>query len=869
MSSRPIHELTVEELEKRVEFHDHQYFHLHSPLISDEDYDLLVRRLKQLRPESPVLQRVGGATPGRDQFGRKVEHAHPMLSLDKCYSPAEFESWLKMVARSIKVLAENAAGSVPGQYAPWALLEKEDDLLRAMLPQEVLVSPKVDGVAASLRYGVDGALEQAATRGNGLVGEDFTINARAIQGIPLQLSVGSLEVRGEVHMRNSVFRERYAQSFSNPRNLTAGTLKQKESSREQLLDLTFAAYDLQGLELETEEQKVQRLAELGFLPVESIRMAAAEVPAFYERALANRSAWDFDADGIVMKLNDSSLQGPLGITAHHPRWAIAYKFQGDTGFSTLKGVEWSVSRSGIITPVATVDPVFLSGAQVSRCSLHNIARFAQHQLRLGDEVQVTRRGGVIPNLEASLGGGDELVEVPGICPSCGAETTLLAPQVFVAGYRTSRDPDEQELDALWKRQKYLGDSIVLASPMDAVNIVSRRNGDVAFKEALTWKTQGFKNQEEKEAAMTKKKAVTTRISSLPGAQFASCALYVFLVTDSNSAFSREVAGRVQAWATSRKVSVRVLELSMPADAETESGREWAEKLSDNLLMCSHPAACPGSRMGLLEYFIKTMGVDDFGEKLIETLFRSGLLREREDFYKLKLEDLLALDRVGEILGRKLLDNVAAASRVDLATFLESLGIPALARQVSSQLASRFSSIDEILGLSEESMDPPPPPRSKPTRGVKTATPEKKEAWQENIAFSIAHQVVQGLRKERTAIEGLLRHVTLVEPSINSTQALTGHPLSGKSVVFTGKMAQLQRKEAQEKVRACGGLTPEDVTKDLDILVIGDEGSPLFGAGTKGNKQKKADKLVASGASLRIISESDFLKLLEEKSGPFD
>ena len=223
MRDKPIGEMTVEELERELEYHDYQYWALDSPIIPDEEYDLLVRRLTELRPDSPVLSRVGGGDLDPVAFGNKVAHPRPMLSLDKCYGDEDYGRWLDFVARTIKDQVEGAVSGVL-----------------------VSVSPKVDGVAAAVRYDADGELKVAATRGDGRVGEDFTLNARLIKGIPWQVVRGDIEVRGEVFMARSVFDEKYRDAFSNPRNLTAGTLKQKESSREQLLDLTFYAYDLMG-----------------------------------------------------------------------------------------------------------------------------------------------------------------------------------------------------------------------------------------------------------------------------------------------------------------------------------------------------------------------------------------------------------------------------------------------------------------------------------------------------------------------------------------------------------------------------------------------------------------------------------------------
>ena len=420
-SDERLKEMSAPELEAELRHHNHLYWDLNQPEIADYDYDRLVNRLRAVRPDSPVLEEMGpteaaAALP-------EVRHEAPMLSLDKCYADAELESW-----------AEKLEG-------------------------EVLVMPKMDGIAASLRYDEKGRLQLAATRGNGQVGEDFTANARTIGDIPGKIATAEgpgpsgadrgrgqlsllkphggddiaatarrgIEVRGEVYMRLSVFGG-YAEQFSNPRNLAAGAIKHKDSQRCRDYKLSFAAYDLLGTELSSEEEKMGRLTKLGFHPVTWELARRAELRAAYERFAARRSELDFEIDGVVFKANLVAEQRRLGSTAHHPRYAMAYKFQGDSGQSVLRLVEWSVARSGAITPVAHIDPVTLSGAQVSRASLHHpgfLSKLGLLHQPYGAKLVVTRRGGVIPKVEfvaepaPAATEGAETIELPTVCPSCG------------------------------------------------------------------------------------------------------------------------------------------------------------------------------------------------------------------------------------------------------------------------------------------------------------------------------------------------------------------------------------------------------------------------------------------------------------------
>jgi DNA ligase (NAD+) len=378
--------MSAGELEAAVRHHNQLYWDKAKPEISDYEYDRLVNRLRELRPDSPVLDELGPAA----EPGAEVVHERPMLSLDKCYNDEDLHAW-----------AEKFEG-------------------------EVLVMPKMDGIACSLRYDEKGRLKLAATRGSGTVGEDLTANARTIADIPQKLKGASLEVRGEIYMRLSVFAG-FSGEFSNPRNLAAGAVKHKDPSRCRDYKLSFAAYDLISPELVTEEAKMKQLKALGFAPVDFELVNKKKLREAYELFAGRRSSLDYEIDGVVFKANRLDEQRRLGATAHHPRYAMAYKFQGDSGTTTLSAVEWSVARSGAITPVALIQPVTLSGAEVRRASLHNAGYLVKLGLLgqpPGAQLVVTRRGGVIPHVEfvsepPPAGAKGAKIAFPTKCPSCG------------------------------------------------------------------------------------------------------------------------------------------------------------------------------------------------------------------------------------------------------------------------------------------------------------------------------------------------------------------------------------------------------------------------------------------------------------------
>jgi len=301
-----------------------------------------------------------------------------------------------------------------------------------------VITPKMDGIACSLRYDEQGRLTLAATRGSGTVGDDITANARTIDDIPRRLPRPGLEVRGEIYLKLSVFNA-YSEQFANPRNLAAGAIKNKDPERCRAYGLSFAAYDLLGDDCQSEMQKLARLVGYGFPPVEHQLATKDDLRRAYEAFAARRERLDFEIDGVVFKANDLAEQRRLGATAHHPRHAIAYKFQGDSQTSTLEQVQWSVARTGAITPVARIAPVVLSGATVGRASLHNAGFIEKKGLTLGAQVMVTRRGGVIPNVEFVVEPGDGVVTLPDRCPSCEGEVTAVGDFLYCARPERCRD----------------------------------------------------------------------------------------------------------------------------------------------------------------------------------------------------------------------------------------------------------------------------------------------------------------------------------------------------------------------------------------------------------------------------------------------
>jgi DNA ligase (NAD+) len=388
-----------------------EYWEDNDASLPDPLYDRLVERLRELRPDAAILQSLGEKLPEGDaiaadaiaaippikRLGAAVKHRRSMLSLDKCYTDEELMAWAKK------------------------------------FEGEVMVMPKMDGIACSLRYDRKGKLVVAATRGSGSEGEDITVNVVDVPDVPTQVDFGKrelnddeLEIRGELYMRLSVFRERFAAEYSNPRNLTAGAVKHKERDNQKRHHLSFFAYDLDGFDLVDEREKLDELRRMGF-PSEYCRIVSREEmsAAYREFEEKRASELDYEIDGVVYRTSRASEQRRMGETGHHPRWSIAYKFQGDSGTTALRDVEWSVSRTGTITPVALLEPISLSGAMIGRASLHNLGLFEELGLTQGCTVEVTRRGGVIPKVERVVeAGSGPAYAIPESCPACGGEVEV-------------------------------------------------------------------------------------------------------------------------------------------------------------------------------------------------------------------------------------------------------------------------------------------------------------------------------------------------------------------------------------------------------------------------------------------------------------
>jgi DNA ligase (NAD+) len=656
----------VEKLREEIRRYDYYYYVLNQPLISDAEYDKLFRELLELERQYPELvtpdsptQRVGA--PPAEEFA-SVEHAIPMLSLANCFNDEELEEW--------------------------------DDRVRRMLggePVEYVCEPKLDGLSVELVY-VDGVFTVGSTRGDGRVGEDVTRNLRTIKQVPLRLFPLNgkvprlLEARGEVYMEKEAFRrlneerERAGEPlFANPRNAAAGSLRQLDpnvTASRPLKIFFYAMGRAEGIEIRSQVELLTTFPKLG-LPVNPLWKLCKtldEVKAFYRELLAMRHELPYEADGMVVKVNDFAQREILGEVSRAPRWAIAYKFPAEEATTRVLDIVVQVGRTGALTPVAILEPVEVSGATVSRATLHNEDEIRRKDIRIGDWVIVRRAGEVIPEVVKSIPerrtGAEKEFKMPKRCPACGGP-------------------------------------------------VVRPPGEVAY---------------------------------------------------------------------------RCENLSCPARIK-ESIRHFASR--------------------------RAMDIEGLGEKLVDQLVETGLVRKLSDIYRLKKEDLVNLERMGEKSAQNLLEQIERSKNAGLARLIFALGIRYVGEHLAEVLAEHFPSLEALSNATYEEL---------------IQIPE--------IGPRIAQSIVDFFRNEEN--RKLIQELKELGVKTEAEKPKEG-PLSGKTFVFTGTLSAFTREEARRLVESLGGRVASSVSRKVDYVVVGAD---------PGEKLRKAQEL-----GITILTEEEFRKLV--------
>lgn len=414
--------LQIDNLIDKINYHSDKYYNQDTPEISDFEYDMLMKELIKLEAENPEFKRVdspsnrvGGVA--LDKFDQ-VTHKNPMLSLSNAYSAEDLRDFDRRVR-------EMTDGDV-----------------------EYVVEFKIDGLSVGITY-ENGEFKSAATRGNGIIGEDISKNAMTIKSIPLKIDdKREIIVRGEVYISKENFEkvneyqeEHDLQIFANPRNLAAGSLRQLDSKLTAKRPLDIFVFNLENINeldgIDTHSESLEYLKKLGFSVSENYKICKSidEVIEFIEYWTENRGSLKFDIDGMVVKVNNIEQRNEMGFTAKSPRWAIAYKFPAERKKSKILDIEVEVGRTGTITPTAILEPVRLAGTSVSRATLHNEDFIREKDIKLFDHVIVQKAGDIIPQIvevvkEDRTGEENDFV-MPSVCPECGEPTVRLEGEAAV------------------------------------------------------------------------------------------------------------------------------------------------------------------------------------------------------------------------------------------------------------------------------------------------------------------------------------------------------------------------------------------------------------------------------------------------------
>ncbi|HWQ39785.1 MAG TPA: NAD-dependent DNA ligase LigA [Burkholderiales bacterium] len=658
------------ELRRIIEQANYDYYVKDAPTLPDAEYDRLFRELQELEAKYPALaaadsptQRIGG--PPVSELAA-VRHELPMLSLNNAFDEAEVAAFDRRVREAL-----GAQGDI--EYA---------------------VEPKFDGLAVSLMY-EEGELVLGATRGDGYTGEDVTANLRTVRVIPLRLSGPKLprrlEVRGEVlmfkrdfEMLNRLQRSRGQKEFANPRNAAAGSLRQLDSRVTASRRLTFFAYGL-GVVEDGNVPKTRHSEQLDYLerlrfPVCAERRVVEGVRGllgYYAEMAGRRQKLPYQIDGVVYKVNDLAAQAKLGYVSRAPRFAIAHKYPAEEEITQVIDIDVQVGRTGALTPVARLKPVFVGGVTVTNATLHNEDEIRRKDVRIGDYVIVRRAGDVIPEVVSVVKerrpANARRFHMPDVCPVCGS--------------RVERAQDEA---------------------------VAR---------------------------------------------------------------------------------------------------------------CTAGLYCPAQRKQALLHFAsrRAMDIDGLGEKIVDQLVDRGIVKTPADLYRLSVDTLAGLERMGERSAANLVAAIESSKRTTLARFIYALGIRNVGEATARDLARYFGTLEALMNADEEALQRAP-----------------------DVGPVVASSIVGFFREphNRTVIEALRKAGVRWK---DEPRAAASAPLAGKTFVLTGTLPSLTREQAVERIEAAGGRVSGSVSRKTDYVVVGAD---------PGSKYDKAREL-----GIAVLDEDGLLELL--------
>ena len=798
----------AEDLRRQIERHNYLYYVEAKSVISDKKYDELMKELEAIEAEHPDL--VTADSPTRRVGGEPVEgfeavvHTVPMLSIDNTYSESELREFDQ---RTRKILGQR--------------------------PFHYLVDPKIDGVAVALRY-EEGRLVVAATRGDGHRGDDITSNARAILAIPVNLRgsghPGVLEVRGEIYWPRKAFasyNEKRAkegvEAFANPRNGAAGTLKQLDPKVVAERGLAFLAHGLGGGSEPISNRAsacMRQIAKWG-IPTNRPTKVCDDFNAVVrviQGWQTKRAAAEYETDGMVVKVDELPLRKELGATSKSPRWCIAYKYQAEQAPAVLKDVSFQVGRTGVITPVAHFDPVWLSGTQVSNASLHNFDEIERLDVRIGDTITVQKAGEIIPQVvgvvKDARPSGARLIKPPEQCPSCKAVLEWDKPKLRHTAYRCTNPHCELYLQ---RRQR-------------------------------------IKAQKSADPSVCRKKR-----TCLGCAELGEIVGHMVELRCVNPECPEQLKQQIEFYAGRRQMDIEDLGPAVVAQLvdtglvkhvadlyalQPEQLQEldgFAEKSSQNLVAAIQESKTRGLARVLTSLGIPNVG-HDVAEKLAEKFKGIAALKAasvkdiRDKIWPRSKEAQATTKRMAQSiheffhgeLGRKSLAKVP--EKETLRKQIEALDIPGFkSRKVLDKrvplLEEHFSDVGQLANASQEQ--------------IAEALEERTEISESVYSYLHGEAGEETVRRLQQAGVEMAHHQRVV--------AGMG-PLAGKTVVVTGELENMSREAAEELIREKGGKPSGSVSGKTHYLVVG--------SNPGGTKIRAAEK-----HGTRIIDQAEFLKIL--------
>jgi len=660
--------LRIEQLREQLNRHSYLYYVVDSPEIPDSEYDRLYRELQQLEhkypdqvtPDSPT-QRVGEQP--LKSFSQ-ITHRIAMLSLGNAFSEDELEAFFKRIHDRLELDEELAFNA----------------------------EPKLDGLAVSLVY-QQGLFVQAATRGDGTTGEDVTQNVRTIHAVPLRLTGEAypdlLEVRGEVFMPKDGFNklnkralEKGEKTFVNPRNAAAGSLRQLDPRITASRPLAFYCYSTGAVDRgdipDTQNKVLSQLQQWGLPVCAEVKLVKGIKGCinYYENIQRQRDELPYDIDGVVYKVNSLELQHRLGFVARAPRWAIAHKFPAQEEVTYITHVDFQVGRTGAITPVARLQPVFVGGVTVSNATLHNMDEIERKDVRIGDKVFIRRAGDVIPEVVRVVPGSRKKnvkkIQLPDHCPVCGSD-------------------------------------------------IERIEGEAVAR-------------------------------------------------------------------------------------------------------CTGGLICKAQRTEAIKHFAsrKAMDIDGLGDKLVEQMVESGLIETVVDLYRLGVDEVAELDRMGQKSAENLIAAINNSRKPALEKLIYALGIREVGEATARSLSLSFESLQHIMDADEDVL-----------QQIQDIGPV--------VAKHLTHFFAQPHNQQ--VIEQLLNEIDIQLPSVSRNKQV----LAGKTFVITGTLSGMTRDEARELLQAAGAKVSGSVSANTDYLLAGEKA---------GSKLTKAEKL-----GVEVINEAGLKQLL--------